>query len=157
MAKQGVKHLVPCICVLPQLSKLKNPPMHEFVVFSVFDDSVNDFEVTFVQCDNCGVIHKITDVCQSTILRGRDEMKSLVSVDDVKGVIPPKMVEILEQHKVDLPTWQQVAWVVEDKQWGTPVVISSEYIDGTRQGKVLTILGETLYKISNFTNETVAK
>jgi len=156
MAKQGVKHLVKCVCVLPQLSKLKNPPSHEFVVFSVYDDSHDDFEASFVQCDNCGVVHKIIDVCSSSILYGRDEMKSIVRIEDVKNAVPTALASILEQHNVDLPTWQQVAWVIEDKQWGTPVVLSSEYIDGTRQGKVMTILGETLFKINSFTNETVA-
>ena len=156
MAKQGVKHLVKCICILPQLSKLPDPPTHEFKVFSVYDDDGAGFEPTFVQCDNCGVIHKIVDICTSSILRGRDEMSSVITVDDVKHSIPQNFIAILEQHHADLPTWQQGAWVVEDKQWGTAVVLVSEYVDGTRQGKVLTILGESLFKISNFTNETVA-
>jgi len=155
MAKQGVKHLVECVCVLPQLSKLKNPPTHEFVVFSIYDDSSDDFEASFVQCDNCGVVHKVIDICSSSILHGRDEMKSIVRIEDVKNAVPAALASILEQHNVDLPTWQQVAWVVEANQWGSPIILTSEYIDGTRQGKVMTILGETLYKISNFTNETV--
>lgn len=156
MAKQGVKHLVKCVCTLPQLSKLQNPPTHEFKVFSTFDDEGAGFESSFVQCDNCGVVHKVTDVCTSTILRGRDEMSSVVTIDDVKHAIPQNFAAILEQNRADLPTWQQVAWVLEEKQWGTSVVLTSEYIDGTRQGKIMTILGDTLFKISNFTNETVA-
>lgn len=156
MAKQGVKHLVKCVCVLPQLSKLTDPPSHEFKVFSVFDDALDDFETSFVQCDNCGVVHKVTDVCTSTILRGRDEMSSVVTIDDVRNMVPPNMAAVLEQNRVDLPTWQHVAWIVEEKRWGTPVVLTSEYIDGTRQGKVMTILGESLFRVNSFTNETVA-
>jgi len=156
MAKQGVKHLVACSCVLPQLSKLKKPPSHEFVVFSTFDDEAKTFESTFVQCDNCGVVHKITDVCASSILHGRDELKTIVTLDDVKPSVPSKLADVLEQHKVDLPTWQQVAWIIEENRWGTPVILTSEYVDGARQGKTMIILGETLYKISNFMNETVA-
>jgi hypothetical protein len=157
MAKQGVKHLVKCVCVLPQLRRRQDAPTHEFPVFSICGDTLDDFETSFVQCDNCGVVHKVTDVCTSSILHGRDEMKSIVTIQDVKNTVPSKMAEVLDQHKVDLPTWQLAAWVVEAKQWGTPIVISSEYIDGTRQGKVMTIISETLYKISNFTSETVAQ
>ncbi len=131
--------------------------MHEFPVFSTYDDATNDFEISFVQCDNCGVIHKITDLCMSSVLHGRDEMKSIITIQDVKSSVPSRLAEILEQHKVDLPTWQLTAWIVEAKLWGTPVVISSEYIDGARQGKIMTIISESLYKIGNFTNETVAK
>jgi len=155
VAKQGVKHLVKCVCVLPQLSKQKNPPTHEFKVFSVLDDD-GSFEPTFVQCDNCGVVHKVVDVCVSTIMRGRDEMTSVVTIDDVKHSIPQNIAVALEQNKADLPTWQHVAWALEEKQWGVSIVLTSEYIDNTRQGKVLTILGETLFKISNFTSEMVA-
>lgn len=157
MAKQGGKHLVKCVCVLPQLSKQKNPPSHEFVVFSVYDDDVGDFEATFVQCDNCGVVHKVVDLCASVILRGKDELKSVVTVDDVKKSVPPQMAEVLEQHRVDLPTWQQLAWIIENKLWGSHIILSSEYFDGVRQGKIMTIIGETLYKIGNFMNETAAR
>lgn len=157
MAKHGVKHLVKCVCVLPQLRNLKDPPSHEFPVFSIYGDTDDDFETSFVQCDNCGVVHKITDICTSLVLHGRDEMKSIVTIQDVKNSVPPKMAEVLDQNKVDLSTWQFVAWIVESMQWGTPVILSSEYVDGTRQGKVMTLISETLYKISNFTSETVAK
>lgn len=155
MAKQGVKHLVKCVCTLPQLSKLPDPPTHEFTVFSVFDDDGEGFEPTFVQCGNCGVIHKVVDVCTSTILHGRDETNSVVTIDDVKHSIPQNYATILEQNHADLPTWQQVAWILEEKRWGSVVILTSEYIDGTRQGKILNILGETIFKVSNFTNETV--
>lgn len=157
MAKQGGKHLVRCVCVLPQLSKQKNPPTHEFVVFSVYDDEAGTFESSFVQCDNCGVIHKVVDLCVSSIMRGRDELKSVVTVDDVKRSVPTAMAEVLEQYRADLPTWQQLAWIIEEKQWGSSVILASEYIDGVRQGKIMTVIGETLYKISGFMNETAAK
>lgn len=156
MAKQGVKHLVKCVCVLPQLSKLKDPPTHEFKVFSSYDDDGAGFEPSFVQCDNCGIVHKVIDVCTSVIQRDRDEMSSVITIEDVKHSVPQNFAVILEQHHADLPTWQHVAWVVEEKKWGTQIVLAAEYIDGTRQGKVMTILGETLFKIGNFTSETVA-
>jgi hypothetical protein len=157
MAKQGIKHLVKCVCVLPQLSKQADLPSHEFKVFSVHDDTDDDsFEPSFVQCTNCGVVHKVIDICTSTIMRGRDEMSSVVTIDDVKQSIPQNFAAILEQNKADLPTWQHVAWVLEEKKWGTTVVLTSEYIENTRQGKLLTIIGETLFKVGNFTSEMVA-
>lgn len=156
MARQGVKHLVPCLCVLPQLSKLKKPPTHEFDVFSMLDDESGDFDVTFVQCDNCGVVHKVIDVCTSAIIRGRDESKSVVTLADVQGSVPAELAAQLTKHAVSLATWQQVAWIVETMKWGSTVVLTSEYIENARQGKVMVILGETLFKIINFTNETVA-
>jgi hypothetical protein len=157
MARVGVKHLIKCVCVLPQLSKVPNPPSHEFPVFSVYDDAADDFEATFVQCSNCGIVHKITDICMSTIIRGRDELRAVITLDDVKNAVPEKLAAILEHHRVDLATWQQVAWVVETKAWGTSTVLTSEYIDGTKQGKSLAIMGESLFKIVPFTHETATE
>jgi hypothetical protein len=155
MAKQGQKHLIKCSCVLPQLSKLKDQPSHEFKVFSIFDDESGEFEPSFVQCDNCGVVHKVIDLCTSIVMRGKEELNSVVTVEDVKAVMPQQLSAVLEQNNADLPTWQQTAWLLEEKKWGTSLVLTSEYIDGTRQGKLLTILGEALYKVTSFTNETV--
>ncbi len=157
MSKVGIKHLVKCVCVLPQLSKLSNPPSHEFPVFSVYDDVSNDFEATFVPCSNCGVIHKVTDICMSTILRGRDEISSIITLDDVKNALPEKFITVLEHHHADLATWQQVAWILETKAWGSSAVLTSEYIDGTKQGKVIVVMGETIFKIVPFTNETATE
>lgn len=156
MARVGVKHLVSCVCVLPQLSRSTAAPSYQFTVFSVLDDVTDDLEPSFVQCTNCGVVHKVVDVCRSTIVRGRDELRGVVTVDDVKGSLPEKFVVILEQNRVDLATWQQVAWSLENKIWGQNVILSSEFIDGVRQGKMLTILGESLFKVSPFLYETVA-
>ena len=157
MSRVGVKHLIKCVCVLPQLSKMSKPPSHEFPVFSVYNDESTDFETTFVQCSNCGVVHKVTDICMSTILRGRDDLRSVVTLDDVKIAIPEKLAAVLEHHRADLATWQQVAWIVETKTWGSSAVLTSEYIDGTKQGKSLVVMGETIFKIVPFTNETATE
>jgi hypothetical protein len=137
MSRVGVKHLVKCVCVLPQLSKMPNPPSHEFPVFSVYDDASTDFE--------------------TTILRGRDDLRSVITLDDVKNAVPEKLAAVLEHHRADLATWQQVAWIVETKAWGSSAVLTSEYIDGTKQGKSLMVMGETIFKIVPFTNETATE
>ena len=155
MDRQGIKHLVRCVCILPQLSKVANAPQHEFAVFSVLDEA-GEFGKTFVQCPNCGIVHKIVDVCTSTICRGRDELSSAITLNDVRPSVSEKLAVVLEQNQADLPTWQHVAWILEEKRWGSNVVLTSEYVDGIKQGKVLTVYGETLFKISSYTAETVA-
>ena len=63
---QGFKHLVQCHCILPQYRKMKDPVFHKFVVFSTIDKKDN-VEPKNVQCNNCGVIHKVFDICKSEI------------------------------------------------------------------------------------------
>jgi hypothetical protein len=61
---KGVKHLVRCRCILPQFKDKPNPPAHQFAVFSVLDDQ-DVLKVGFAQCNNCGIVHKVTDICLS--------------------------------------------------------------------------------------------
>ena len=150
----GQKHLVQCRCILPQFKKLQDPPRHKFIVFSTIDDE-NKPVVKFVQCNNCGIIHKVTDVGRSEIVNGREHMGSIVSIDDLKSSLPEKLVGVLEANGCDLPTWENVQFIIENKQWGSFVVLVSEEEGGIRQGKFVRILGESMFKVDSFTRDEV--
>lgn len=148
----GLKHLVTCRCVLQQFKQRPNPPAHMFTVFSVIDD--NDVVCpSYAQCNNCGIIHKVTEVNRSTIVP-KESMKSLMSIDDIKASLPSKLTNLLEMNDVDLATWQMASFIIEEKQWGTFVVLTSEQDDsGSRQGKYVRILGESMFKVEQFSRE----
>lgn len=152
---RGQRHLVKCRCVLPQYKVFPKPPVHQFVVFSVIDDGEN-VKVKFSQCNNCGVIHKVTDICTSEILSGKEEMGSIVSVEDIKSSLPNNLVDILERNNCDLPTWEQAQFILENKQWGNFVVLTVEEEAGIKQGKYVRIMSETFFKVEPFTREEVA-
>ena len=79
----GIKHLIECHCILPQYRGSENPVFHKFIVFSVVDTS-DTCVPKFVQCNNCGVVHKVYDICKSEIISGRDELKSVASISEIK-------------------------------------------------------------------------
>lgn len=148
----GHKHLVRCRCVLPQFKKRANAPAHQFIVFSVVAD--DDTVVSkFVQCNNCGIIHKVHDICKSTIMQGREDMKSIVSLDEIKLGMPPNLVKVLELNNADVPTWEAAQFIIENQKWGDYVTLSSDSEDGLRQGKYIRILGENLYKVDSYSRE----
>ncbi len=151
----GLKHLVTCRCVLPQFKRHVDPPNHMFVVFSVVEDD-GEFRVRFAQCNNCGIIHKVTEVNRSTIV-SREAMGSLVTIDDVKGSLPARLVELLDSNGADLATWEMASFIVENKKWGEFVVLAAEEESGLKQGKYVRILGESLFKVESFTREEVIK
>lgn len=151
----GMKHLITCRCVLPQLKRVTNPPQHQFVVFSVIEDN-GTFRPRFSQCNNCGIIHKVIDVCRSEIVP-REAMGSLTTIDDIKASLTPQLVNLLDVNSVDLSTWEMAQFIIEYKQWGNFVVLSTDEEDGTRQGKYLRIMGETLFKVETFMREEVIK
>lgn len=152
---QGLKHLVTCRCVLPQFKRMDNAPAHQFVVFSVINDD-GTLQPKFAQCNNCGIVHKVTDLCRSEVVP-RESMGSLVTIDDIKTGLPPQLASILDVNQADLATWEMAQFILENKQWGNFVVLSTDEVDGLRQGKYVRILGENMFKVESFSREEVIK
>lgn len=137
---------------MSQLRHLSEPPRHHFIVFSVIEDD-DTVRPKFAQCNNCGVIHKVIDICRSEIVSGKDHMPSLLTIDDIKTNIPSPLATILEGVDADLPTWEAAQFIVENKFWGDIVVLTTDHGGGSRQGKYVRILGESLFKVDTFYNE----
>ena len=152
----GLKHLVTCRCVLPQFKRTPNPPDHQFIVFSVIKDD-ETVEPKFAQCNNCGVVHKVIDVCRSEIVVGREAMGSLVTIEDVKVSLPANLATILESNDADLASWEAAQFAIENKKWGSFVVLKTDEESGLRQGKYVRILSETMFKVESFTREEITK
>lgn len=152
----GLKHLVTCRCVLPTFKRHPNPPQHQFVVFSIIDDK-GDVKPKFAQCNNCGSIHKVIEINRSEVMPGREEMSSIMTVDDIRVGLPEKLVGVLEANDADVATWEAVQFIYENKRWGEFVVLTSDEEGGLRQGKYLTILGENMLKVEGFEREEVTK
>jgi hypothetical protein len=150
---RGQKHLITCRCVLQQYKSLKDPPAHKFIVFSTINDN-DDVVVKYAQCNNCGIVHRVTNICSSEIVSGKDSMNSLITIEDIKASIPQNFSNILEANSADLPTWEAVQFVIENKKWGEFIVLTSELEGGEIAGKYIRIIGETLCKIESFTRSS---
>ncbi len=148
---KGSKHLIQCHCMLPQL---KNKGiLHQFVVFSTEDDQ-GIVKTKFAQCNNCGVIHKVIDYCKSIVMNGKEELKSILTIDDIKlSIMSKDLCALLERSDCDLATWEQVKFIIENKKWGHTVTLSSSLEEGIRVIKYLQILGEDLFKVETYTKE----
>lgn len=152
----GLKHLIRCRCVMPQFKNLPEPPVHQFVVFSIVDDS-DVVKSKFSQCNNCGVIHKVIDICKSEIIQSRESMGSLINIDDIKPSLPQNLVAILESNGADLATWEASQFIFENEKWGEFVVLNSDAESGLRQGKYVQIIGKNLFKVGTFSREEYIK
>lgn len=152
---RGQRHLLKCRCVLPQFKRIENPPVHQFIVFSIVNDD-DTVKLKYSQCNNCGIIHKVTDICTSEILSGKEAMGSIVKIEDIKISLPSNLVDILERNNCDLPIWEQAQFILENKEWGNFVILTQEEESGTRQGKYVRIMSETFFKVESFSREEVA-
>jgi hypothetical protein len=151
-----IKHLVECKCILPQFKDRQQPLYHSFVVFSVIEDN-GDVQVSFAQCPNCDIIHKVTEIGVSIIIR-KEEMSSLITVDEIKSSLPESLSKLLSSYDLFLHSWQEISFILEHELWGQrPVILSKEEVEGVTMGKYLAILGKELFQIKTFSREEYVK
>ena len=151
---KGQLHLIKCRCILPQFKGRQNPSAHQFVTFSVINDD-DTVKSKYAQCNNCGIIHKIIDICSSEILPGKESASSIINIEDIKVSLPPSLVNILERNNSELYAWEQAQFIIENKSWGEFVILAQEEAAGTKQGKYVRIMSETFFKVDAFTRDDI--
>ena len=152
MSADYVKHIISCKCILPQYKDATSPVFHKFIVVSTLEDGTGNFEPHYAQCNNCSVVHRVTEVGVSRILK-KEEMPSMVTIEDLKTTLPPKLVGILELHDCPLALWQEADFIISHKLWGRGFALAKEMDGSTLIGKYIVILGETLYSVKAFERE----
>lgn len=145
----GVKHLVECHCILPQYRNYRNPVYHKFVVFSVVNDD-DHVRTKHVKCNNCGVIHKVHEIHKSEIMVGKEQLSSVATIDDIKLSLPERLSDILESYDVLLATWEECQFVLDERKWGSQIMLNREAIEGETHGKMLVIKGKNQFRIEGF-------
>ena len=146
MSVEGLKHLIQCHCVLPQYRNANPAIFHKFVVFSLVEDDVVKEKI--VQCNNCGVLHRIVDHCKSEIIHGKDSSSAVRTIEDVELNIPEKLAAYLKSQQVDIATWEQVEWVLDNPQDIEIVIRRDEQGDRTNL-KILTIKKDKTFRTRN--------
>ena len=145
MSVEGVKHLIQCHCVLPQYRNTNPPMFHKFVTFSVVDD--DQFKEKVVQCNNCGVLHRVVDYCKSEILHGNETSSSIRTIEDVEVCLPERLSAYLKTQNVDLATWEQVEFIVENSSQDSDITIRRDEQGIHTNLKILTIKRDGNFKV----------
>ena len=149
--KEGVRHLVECHCILPQYRDRmnSNPVFHKFIVFSVVDES-DTVVPKYVQCNNCSVVHKVYDLCKSEIMGGKDELRSVTTIEEVRLGMNIDVQNVLDTYSCDLSTWEQTRFLIDNELWDKTVILTQDSLDDVTQGKMLRILSSQSFRIESF-------
>jgi hypothetical protein len=150
MPLTGVRHNVKCTCVLPQFKKLERAIQHEFPVFSVLDEDKNELIEKHAQCDNCGVVHRVFDICKSQIMYSREKPTTLMrSLDEIKISVPERLQAVLLTNDCHISVWEQVEFIISHQEcWGSYVKLSSENEEDDKMSvKVLFIYSADAFKV----------
>ena len=148
---QGIKHLVQCHCILPQYRNSDNPVFHQFIVFSTLDVASDTVNPTFAECNNCGVVHKIVDICKSEIVIGRDELRSQISISDLRHSLPESLFELLQSYNRELPDYEHAQFVLENDRWGDYIILTKEELEEYTQGKLVKFVSCDKFKVESYT------
>ena len=141
------KHLIKCRCILPTLKDRGDAPLHSFVVFS--EERDGKFVEKYVTCNNCGVVHKVTGFCESEIINNFEGTTSSLTIDDIKLSMDKGVVGILETYNSQLADYEHVKFMV-DNDVVDFVVLSSEFNDERKSGKILKHKGKGRFEIEPF-------
>lgn len=148
-----IKHLIECNCILKQYEEYNPPIYHKFIVFSVINDD-GSIKPSLVQCNNCGGIHRVTEVNKSEKLK-RESSPSIPTIEEIQTCLPEKLVQILAKYNLDLPTWQEIKFIFENEKWDRPVILQKEEEKGERFGKYLLLASKNLWSINSFSTEDI--
>jgi len=145
----GTKHLIQCHCILPQFRNKESVVYHKFIVFSEIDDS-DTVKSKYAQCNNCGVIHKIIDICKSEIAAGKDESRSILTIDDIKLMLPENLSQLLETYDCDLATFENAKYILDHQKWGEKLILVKENIEDEVTGKILFFESAERWRLETF-------
>lgn len=132
---KGIKHLIECHCILPQYKRREPPLYHKFLVYSKIKNDLIDEK--YAQCNNCGAVHKVYDICRSEIVIGKEDLDTGLSITDMSMQLSDKLSMLLSNNNCDYATWEQVVDIVDEERWGEPVVIKRDIIDDKIVVKIL--------------------
>ena len=131
---------------MPTLKSKKDPPLHSFIAFSVENDD-GTLNEKYVNCNNCGILHKVTGICKSEIMHNFEGTSSSITLEDIKLTIPEGIGRLLESYNCELPDFEFIKFMLDNSKKDF-IVLSHEFNDGRKTGK---ILKETeLLKLSRF-------
>ena len=127
-----------------------SPVFHKFSVFSVIDEN-NTMIPKFVSCNNCGVTHKVVDVCKTEIVISReDEITSQMSKEDLKHSIPSSLYELLESYDRGVHDFEHAQFIIDNKKWEDFIILKREEVDDTIQGKLVRFKSEDKFIVETF-------
>jgi hypothetical protein len=149
----AVKHTVECHCVLPQYRDRKDPVYHKFVVFSELDAQADTVLPSYSQCNNCGTVHKVYDICKSEIIAGKDESATVEKLSDVAMSLPTNLVELFESYSLEVSDYMMARYILDNKVWDATIVLSKEQEDDKTNGKILRFLENGRFRVESFSRQ----
>ena len=143
----GQRHLIECHCILPVYKNKVPIVYHKFAVYSFLDEKSGKIIPKYVNCNNCGATHLVTEFCKSEIKLGKEDIKSVRDIKEVSLSLPDKVLKILSEYNSTIDVYEEIEDVIDNKSYPRDLVLKREIIDDIYHLKILRILGDDRFKI----------
>ena len=143
--------------MLPQYRNLKDPIYHKFSVFSEYDEENDEIQEKFSNCNNCGITHKIIDVCRSEIVYGKEDIR-ILSYEDFSKTLPHSLFELLVQNNCEICDFEYAQYILDydlfsdDKNF---IILSRETVDGSVTGRLLKFISKDKFRVEQYKYSTM--
>lgn len=145
---KGIKHLIECHCFLKIFDKGEKKINHKFPVYSKFDENDNVVP-KLVKCNNCESLHYVYDVFKSELRPGKEDITSILNIEDIVQMLPDKISNVLTSNRADIADYEHALDIVENQLWGSMIVLKRSIVGESENVKVLQIDSESKIKILN--------
>jgi hypothetical protein len=145
---KGIKHLIECHCFLKIFDKGEKKINHKFPVYSKFDENDNVVP-KLVKCNNCESLHYVYDVFKSELRPGKEDITSILNIEDIVQMLPDKISTVLTSNRADIADYEHALDIVENQLWGSMIVLKRSIVGESENVKVLQIDSESKIKILN--------
>lgn len=145
---KGIKHLIECHCFLKIFDKGEKKINHKFPVYSKFDENDNVVP-KLVKCNNCESLHYVYDVFKSELRPGKEDITSILNIEDIVQMLPEKISTVLTSNRADIADYEHALDIVENQLWGSMIVLKRSIVGESENVKVLQIESESKIKILN--------
>ncbi len=151
----GQKHMIECHCILPIYKDATPTIYHKFITYSKIDES-GKIIPKYVNCNNCGITHHVYEICRSDIKIGKEDIKSIRTIEDIRIGLPDKIIDILEKHDCAIEDYELVEDIFEQEIFPSELIIKREIIDEEHHIKLLKISNMKKFKIESEVIKTIA-
>jgi len=144
----GVKHLIECHCFLKIFDKSSKKINHKFPVYSKFDEN-NNIIPRLAKCNNCESLHFVYDACKSELRPGKEDLSTILSIEDIMMMLPEKINKVLTTNRADISDFEHALDIIESESWGDRIVVKRSIVNDIENVKILQIDGEQKIKLYN--------
>tara|TARA_Y100000034_G_C6729567_1_gene323151 strand:+ start:203 stop:550 length:348 start_codon:yes stop_codon:yes gene_type:complete len=105
----------------------------------------------YIACNNCGVTHKVIDVCKTEIITNRDdEIMSQVTKEDLKYSMPSSLYELLESYSRGVHDFEHAQFIIDNERWEEFIVLKREEVEDSIQGKLVRFKSADKFVVETF-------